>query len=79
MNNDLLKFIQKNNIIPMKYYFFENDKLKVKYTLMNGSYDSELITEKAKKELNMDLEKLAYESYCLLNIKYSQENEFFID
>ena len=48
MNNDLLKFIQKNNIIPMKYYFFENDKLKVKYTLMNGSYDSELITGKAK-------------------------------
>ena len=61
MNNDLLKFIQKNNIIPMKYYFFENDKLKVKYTLMNGSYDSELITEKAKKLLNMDFEKLEYE------------------
>lgn len=79
MNKDLLKFIQKNNIIPMKYYFFENNELKVKYTLMNGSYDSELITEKAKKELNMDFEKLAYESYCLMNIKYSQENEFFID
>lgn len=44
-----------------------------------GRYDSELITEKAKKELNMDFEKLAYESYCLMNIKYSQENEFFID
>ena len=75
----LLDFIQKYNIVPQKYYIFEEGKLKVKYTLMNGSYEGERIMEQVQKEFDVDFYTFAYEAFCLLNIKYSQENEFFID
>lgn len=75
----LLDFIQKYNIVPQKYYIFEEGKLKVKYTLMNSSYECERIMEQVQKEFDVDFYTFAYEAFCLLNIKYSQENEFFID
>ena len=35
--------------------------------------------EQVQKEFDVDFYTFAYEAFCLLNIKYSQENEFFID
>lgn len=77
--DQLLNFIKKYDVMPEKVFMFDNGKLVVKYGLFNGSYSSELIAQKAKEEFGLDYEKFAYEAYCLLNIKYSQKNEFFID
>ncbi len=76
----LYEFIVKYNLIPEKRFFIWNNKIEILYTLANGSCDCEYIMEKSKEEgLTSDFSTLAYEAYCLLNIKYSQENEFFID
>lgn len=79
-NEKLLEFIRKNRVHPLRYFYLdEDDKVQVSYTLMNTSYDAEIIAYKAKNELNIDYKTLAESAYNLLDIKHSQEQEFYID
>lgn len=76
----LLEFIKKYNVMPYRMFTLDSmGKVQHNYYLNNSSYDCEIIMEKCKEICDWDYAKLAYESYCLMDIKHSQENEFFID
>ena len=82
LGNTIFTFSQKAKVLstsPLNGGLTRHLSHAVNINCMNGSYECERIMEQVQKEFDVDFYTFAYEAFCLLNIKYSQENEFFID
>lgn len=80
--NKLIELSKKFNLSVKLLYKLntKTDKVERDYWFDNSPYDLEQIFNSEEfKELGMSEKDIAYELFCLYNIRYSQENEFFID
>ena len=62
------KFNTTKDLVDRKYWFENSPDTLEK-----------LFSDEDFKKLNMKPQTMAYLLFCYLNIRYSQENEFFID
>lgn len=77
MKEEILSIVKQYGLIVSKYYMFSDGKLISKYHFEN--YCNDLSYDKYFLSLNLPIDKIAEIAYNALQIKQSQENEFYID
>lgn len=77
----IIKLAKKYDLIASQVFKFNsNGTVDRKYWFENSPDTLEkLFADEMFKELKMKPQTMAYLLFCCLNIRYSQENEFFID
>lgn len=78
----LLDFAKEFNLVIKLTYSLnkETNKIENSYWFDNNPYELEIAFQSDTfKNLKMSEKNIAYELFCLYNIRHSQENEFFID
>jgi hypothetical protein len=77
----ILNLAEKYNLIVTKTYTLNNNnKVDVVYMLLNGPKDTEMFFESEEfKSLNIGSDEFSKRLFILYDIRYSQENEFYID
>lgn len=75
--DELVKVVEDNGLIVGKHFKTEGDKTVRYYAFDN--YCDTMSYDDYFKSLDKSLEEVAEMMFSIMEVRYSQENEFFID
>lgn len=79
MRETILKISERHGIRVYKTFNKEDGKYKTRYEIFYPLCITSFLNDKEYINLKITIDKFAEELYSILNVKASQDNEFFID